>query len=124
MKLLEPAVWNKEFCRRNSEISTCCGKRLTVCVGEEWLLVRATGPTKLGVLPVLLLALIATLVLVFFPRSSETPSPFKDVEIVDTFFIGRYILLSVASLGFLVALFGLLPLHFLEAVYAKPLRTH
>jgi hypothetical protein len=45
-------------------------------------------------------------------------------QIVDTFFIGRYVLLSVASLGFLVALFGLLPLHFLEAVYAKPLRTH
>ncbi|CAB1352355.1 unnamed protein product [Coregonus sp. 'balchen'] len=88
------------------------------------ILLRATGPTKLGVIPVFLLAFIATLILVFFPRSSETLSPFKDIEIVDTFFIGRYVLLSVTSVGFMVALFGLLPLHFLEAVYAKPLRTH
>ncbi|KAJ7996918.1 hypothetical protein DPEC_G00223480 [Dallia pectoralis] len=88
------------------------------------ILLRATGPTQLGVIPVLLLALLATLILVFFPRNSETPSPFKDMEIVDSFFIGRYILLSVASVCFLVALFGLLPLHFLEAVYAKPLKTH
>ncbi|XP_010892317.1 transmembrane protein 218 [Esox lucius] len=88
------------------------------------ILLRATGPTKLGVIPVFLLALVATLILVFFPRSSEALSPFKDMEIVDTFFIGRYVLLSVASVGFLVALFGLLPLHFLEAVYAKPLKTH
>lgn len=57
------------------------------------------------------------------PTNSETLSPFKDFETVDTFFISQYVLLSVASVGFLVALFGLLPLHFLEAVYAKPLNT-
>lgn len=45
------------------------------------------------------------------------------LQTVDTFFISQYVLLSVASVGFLVALFGLLPLHFLEAVYAKPLNT-
>lgn len=88
------------------------------------ILLRASGPTKLGVVPIFLLALISTLTLVFFPRSSETPSPFKEMEIVDTFFIGRYVLLSVAGLVFLVALFMLLPYHFLEPVYAKPLRTH
>ncbi|KAM6970184.1 transmembrane protein 218 [Aplochiton taeniatus] len=88
------------------------------------ILLRASGPTKLGVVPLFLLALISTLTLAFFPRSSEALSPFKETEIVDTFFIGRYVLLSVASLVFLVALFLLLPHHFLEAVYAKPLRTH
>ncbi|KAM9499108.1 transmembrane protein 218-like isoform 1-T1 [Salvelinus alpinus] len=87
------------------------------------ILLRATGPTNLGVIPVFLLALISTLLLMFFPRSSETLSPFKDFETVDTLFISRYVLLSVASVGFLVALFGLLPLHFLDAVYAKPLNT-
>ncbi|KAF7659807.1 hypothetical protein LDENG_00292580 [Lucifuga dentata] len=58
------------------------------------LLMRASGPAKLGVVPVLLLALIITLVLVFFPRSPETTPPFKEVEIVDTLFIGRYVLLA------------------------------
>uniref|UniRef100_A0A0E9UIT2 Uncharacterized protein n=1 Tax=Anguilla anguilla TaxID=7936 RepID=A0A0E9UIT2_ANGAN len=45
-------------------------------------------------------------------------------QIVDGFFVGRYVLLSVASLVFLVAFFMLLPMHFLEPVYAKPLRHH
>lgn len=88
------------------------------------LLLRASGSAKLGVLPVFLLALTITLVLVFFPRSPETPLPFKDVEIVDTLFIGRYVLLAVVSTIFLVAFFVLLPFHFLEPVYAKPLKTH
>ncbi|KAM4620786.1 transmembrane protein 218 [Polymixia lowei] len=88
------------------------------------ILLRASGPVKLGVVPVFLLALIITLALVFFPRSPETTSPFKEMEIVDTFFIGRYVLLSVVSAVFLVALFMLLPHHCLEPVYAKPLRTH
>ncbi|XP_036381493.1 transmembrane protein 218 [Megalops cyprinoides] len=85
---------------------------------------RATGPTKLTVIPVFFLALVTTLVLVFFPRSAEMPSPIREVEIVDSFFIGRYVLLSVVSLVFLVAFFMLLPMHFLEPIYAKPLRTH
>ncbi|XP_029925645.1 transmembrane protein 218 [Myripristis murdjan] len=88
------------------------------------MLLRASGSAKLGVVPVLLLALIVTLALVFFPRSSETTSPFKEIEIVDRFFIGRYVLLSVVSAVFLVALFMLVPHHFLEPVYAKPLRKH
>ncbi|XP_004567507.1 transmembrane protein 218 [Maylandia zebra] len=88
------------------------------------LLLRAPGSAKLGVLPVFLLALTITLVLVFFPRSPETPLPFKDIEIVDTLFIGRYVLLAVVSTIFLVAFFVLLPFHFLEPVYAKPLKTH
>lgn len=46
------------------------------------------------------------------------------LQIVDTLFIGRYVLLAVASAVFLVAFFMLLPFHFLEPVYAKALRTH
>ncbi|XP_030648098.1 transmembrane protein 218 [Chanos chanos] len=84
---------------------------------------RASGPTRLAIIPVFLLGLVVTLVLVFFPRAPEVPSPLKDIEIVDTFFIGRYVLLSLVSVVFLAALFMLLPLHLLEPVYAKPLRT-
>ncbi|KAL2094343.1 hypothetical protein ACEWY4_009062 [Coilia grayii] len=88
------------------------------------LLSRTTGIIKLAIVPVLLLALIITLILLFFPRGSEVPSPVKEVQIVDTLFIGRYVLLSVVCVVFLAALFMLLPLHLLEPVYAKPLRTH
>ncbi|XP_030010685.1 transmembrane protein 218 [Sphaeramia orbicularis] len=79
---------------------------------------------KLTVIPVFLLALIITLTLVFFPRSPETPPPFKEIEIVDTLFIGRYVLLAIVSVTFLVALFMLIPFHFLEPIYAKDLKTH
>lgn len=46
------------------------------------------------------------------------------LQIVDTLFIGRYVLLAVAGAVFLVAFFMLLPFHFMEPVYAKALRTH
>lgn len=36
---------------------------------------------RLGVIPTFLLALTVTLVLVFFPRSSETPPPFQEIEV-------------------------------------------
>lgn len=45
------------------------------------------------------------------------------LQIVDTLFIGRYVLLAVVSVVFLVAFFMLLPFHFLEPVYAKTLRS-
>uniref|UniRef100_H3C5T3 Transmembrane protein 218 n=1 Tax=Tetraodon nigroviridis TaxID=99883 RepID=H3C5T3_TETNG len=87
------------------------------------LLLRASGSTKFGVIPVFFLALTITLVLVFFPRSSETSPPFKEVEIVDSMFIGRYVLLALVSVVFLVAVFLLLPFHFMEPVYAKAIRS-
>uniref|UniRef100_A0A3Q1EGE8 Transmembrane protein 218 n=1 Tax=Acanthochromis polyacanthus TaxID=80966 RepID=A0A3Q1EGE8_9TELE len=87
------------------------------------MLLRASG-SALGVIPVFLLALTITLALVLFPRTPETPPPFKELQIVDTLFIGRYVLLAVVSAVFLVAFFMLLPFHFLEPVYAKALRTH
>ncbi|XP_051903628.1 transmembrane protein 218 [Hippocampus zosterae] len=45
------------------------------------MLLRAYGSSKLGVIPVFLLALIITLALVFFPRSATTPSSFKEREV-------------------------------------------
>lgn len=45
------------------------------------------------------------------------------LQIVDTLFIGRYVLLAVVSAVFLVVFFMLLPFHFLEPVYAKALRS-
>ncbi|XP_017546777.1 transmembrane protein 218 [Pygocentrus nattereri] len=88
------------------------------------LLSRASAPTKLLIIPIVLLALTVTLILVFFPRAPEVPSPVKEMQIVDTFFIGRYVLLSIVSVMFLAALFTLLPFHLLEPVYAKPVRAH
>ncbi|KAG2469604.1 TM218 protein, partial [Polypterus senegalus] len=44
-------------------------------------------------------------------------------QIVDTFFIGRYVLLSILALIFLASLFLVLPFYILEPIYAKPLRT-
>ncbi|KAF3841524.1 hypothetical protein NQZ68_015977 [Dissostichus eleginoides] len=87
------------------------------------ILLRASGSAKLAVIPIFLMALTITLVLVFFPRSPETTPPFKQIEIVDTLFIARYILLAVVSAVFLLMFFMLLPFHFLEPVYAKALRT-
>ncbi|XP_026856382.2 transmembrane protein 218 [Electrophorus electricus] len=87
------------------------------------ILSRTAGPTKLGIIPIVFLALTVTLILVLFPRAPEAPSSVKETEIVDAFFIGRYVLLSVVIVVFLAALFMLLPLYLLEPVYAKPLRA-
>ncbi|XP_015244312.1 PREDICTED: transmembrane protein 218 [Cyprinodon variegatus] len=87
-------------------------------------LLRAAGSARLGVVLVVLLALAVTLVLVFFPRSPEIPPPFIETEVVDSLFIGRYVLLAVVSVVFLAAFFMLLPFHLLEPVQAKALRTH
>lgn len=55
---------------------------------------------------------------------SKSIHSFFSLQIVDTFFIGRYVLLAVVGTVFLVAFFMLLPLHFLEPVHAKALRTY
>ncbi|XP_032057611.1 transmembrane protein 218 [Aythya fuligula] len=47
---------------------------------------------------------------------------FRSLQIVDTFFISRLILLAVMALVFLGCLFLLLLHHLAEPVYAKPLR--
>lgn len=85
------------------------------------LLSRAAGFAKLSVNLVFFLALIITLTLVFFPRATQTPDPVKETQIVDTFFIGRYFLVSILSLIFLGSLFLVLIYHVLEPIHAKPL---
>ncbi|XP_069805230.1 transmembrane protein 218 [Dendropsophus ebraccatus] len=86
------------------------------------LLARAAGAARFLSLTLFFLAVIVTLILIFFPRASETPSPVKEVQIVDTFFIGRYVLLSLISVIFLGSLFLSVVYCVLEPVYAKPLR--
>ncbi|XP_031989861.1 transmembrane protein 218 isoform X1 [Corvus moneduloides] len=59
---------------------------------------------------------------------SRAPLPLEEAVlltelIVDTFFIGRFILLAVMSLVFLGCLFLLLIYHLMEPVYAKPLHS-
>ncbi|XP_068094999.1 transmembrane protein 218 isoform X2 [Hyperolius riggenbachi] len=92
---------------------------LLLCV----LLSRASGATRFLSVVFFLLALIVTLILVFFPRASETSTQQKEVQIVDTFFIGRYVLLSVMSVIFLASVFLSVVYYVLEPVYAKPLRS-
>ncbi|XP_053307945.1 transmembrane protein 218 [Spea bombifrons] len=91
---------------------------LLLCV----LLSRVSGSARFSVIPVFLLAVILTLILVFFPRADETPAPEKEIQIVDSFFIGRYFLISIMSVVFLGSAFLALVYHVLEPVYAKPLR--
>ncbi|KAM4702622.1 transmembrane protein 218 [Rhinophrynus dorsalis] len=88
------------------------------------LLCRASGKARFLVVLVFLLALIITLILVFFPRASQTPPPAKEIQIVDTFFIGRYFLISIMSVIFLGSLFLVIVYHILEPIYAKPLRKY
>ncbi|KAG8434672.1 hypothetical protein GDO86_012873 [Hymenochirus boettgeri] len=83
------------------------------------LLCRASGKARFWTAMVFILALITTLILVFFPRVSQTPAPAKEIQIVDTFFIGRYILISVMSVIFLGSIFLVFIYHILEPIYAK-----
>uniref|UniRef100_A0A8D2MFI4 Uncharacterized protein n=1 Tax=Zonotrichia albicollis TaxID=44394 RepID=A0A8D2MFI4_ZONAL len=48
---------------------------------------------------------------------------FCALQVVDTFLIGRFILLAVTSLLFLGCLFLFLIYHLMEPVYAKPLHS-
>jgi hypothetical protein len=45
-------------------------------------------------------------------------------QIVDAFFIGRYVLLAFVIAVFLGGLFLVLTHHVLEPIYAKPLRSY
>lgn len=46
------------------------------------------------------------------------------LQIVDAFFIGRYVLLAFLTAVFLGGLFLVLTNHILEPIYAKPLRSY
>ncbi|XP_015679620.1 transmembrane protein 218 [Protobothrops mucrosquamatus] len=92
---------------------------LLLCV----LLSRASGLARFSVILVFFAAVIITVTLLLFPRASKFPAPVTEIKIVDTFFIGRFILLLSLSLVFLGCLFLLLTHHLLQPVYAKPLRS-
>ncbi|XP_032565527.1 transmembrane protein 218 [Chiroxiphia lanceolata] len=81
------------------------------------------GRARVAALPVVLGAAALTAALLLFPREGESPAPASTEEIVDSFFIGRFVLLAVMSLVFLGCLFLLLIYHLMEPVYAKPLHS-
>ncbi|XP_032937600.1 transmembrane protein 218 [Catharus ustulatus] len=83
-------------------------------------LVRA-GRARVAAVPVVLGAAALTAALLLLPREGESAAPGGAEEIVDTFLIGRFILLAVMSLVFLGCLFLFLIYHLMEPVYAKPL---
>ncbi|XP_037361443.1 transmembrane protein 218 [Talpa occidentalis] len=93
---------------------------LLLCV----LLSRASGIARYSIIFLFLGAVLITSVLLLFPRASELPAPEVEVKIVDSFFIGRYVLLAFLTAVFLGGLFLLLIHHILEPVYAKPQRSH
>nr|XP_008117303.1 PREDICTED: transmembrane protein 218 isoform X1 [Anolis carolinensis] len=84
---------------------------------------RASGLTRFSVILVFFAAVIITLALLLFPRASELPTPSTEIKIVDTFFLGRFVLLAILILVFLGCLFLLLIHHVLQPVYAKPMRA-
>uniref|UniRef100_V9LG66 Transmembrane protein 218 n=1 Tax=Callorhinchus milii TaxID=7868 RepID=V9LG66_CALMI len=92
---------------------------LTLCL----LLSRTGSLIRCSVILVFLVALLITVSLVFFPRSSLTPEPVDEVLIIDTFFIGRYLLLCILIVVFLTGLFLIFTHHILEPLQAKPLRA-
>ncbi|XP_069750583.1 transmembrane protein 218 isoform X1 [Narcine bancroftii] len=88
------------------------------------LLSRSGGMiSRLSIVLVFLLALILTLILIFFPRAKETPEPVTEKVIIDEFFIGRYCLLCILIVGFLAGLILLFPHYIVEHIEAKPLRS-
>ncbi|KAG8141439.1 hypothetical protein E2320_007061, partial [Naja naja] len=78
------------------------------------LLSRASGLARFSVILVFFAAVIITLTLLLFPRAGKFPSPVTEIKIVDTFFIGRFILLLVLTVVFLGCLFLLLTHHLLQ----------
>ncbi|XP_064029365.1 transmembrane protein 218 [Pogoniulus pusillus] len=93
------------------------GLALLLCLA----LSRAAGRARFAVVPVALGAAVLSAALLLFPREDGSPASAAAEEIVDTFFIGRLVLLAVMSLVVLGCLFLLLIYHLLEPVYAKPL---
>ncbi|XP_078054974.1 transmembrane protein 218 isoform X2 [Mustelus asterias] len=88
------------------------------------LLSRSGGTISwLSIVFVFFLALIITLILIFFPRTKETPEPVTKDVIYDSFFIGRYSLLCVLIVALLLGLILLFPHYLLEHVEAKLIRN-
>ncbi|XP_069737921.1 transmembrane protein 218-like [Phaenicophaeus curvirostris] len=86
-------------------------------------LFRAAGRARSVAAGAALGASAVTAALLLWPRGQEGPVPSGAREIVDTFLIGRFVLLAVMSLVFLGSLFLLLIYYLMEPVYAKPLHS-
>ncbi|KAM6043288.1 transmembrane protein 218 [Chlamydotis macqueenii] len=97
------------------------GLALLLCLA----LSRAAGRARFATVLVALGATVLSVALVLFPREDEHPAAAAAAtdQIVDTFFIGRFVLLVVMSLVLLGCLFLLLIYHLMEPVYAKPLHS-
>ncbi|KAM7082974.1 transmembrane protein 218 isoform 1-T1 [Ciconia maguari] len=95
------------------------GLALLLCL----VLSRAAGRARFAAVLVTLGAAILSAALLLFPREDERPATAAADEIVDTFFIGRFVLLAVMSLVLLGCLFLLLIYHLMEPIYAKPLHS-
>ncbi|CAM9828535.1 unnamed protein product [Bubo scandiacus] len=95
------------------------GLALLLCLA----LSRTAGRARFAVVLVTLGAAVLSAALLLFPREDESPAVVVADEIVDTFFIGRFVLLAVMSLVLVGCLFLLLVYHLMEPVYAKPLRS-
>ncbi|XP_072449183.1 transmembrane protein 218 isoform X2 [Chiloscyllium punctatum] len=93
---------------------------LLICM----LLSRSGGVISwLSIILVFFLALMITLILIFFPRAKETPESVTEDVIYDRFFIGRYCLLCVLIVALLTGLILLFPHYIVEHVEAKLLRN-
>ncbi|XP_064326930.1 transmembrane protein 218 [Phalacrocorax carbo] len=95
------------------------GLALLLCLA----LSRAAGRARFAVVLVTLGTAILSAALLLFPREEERPAAAAADEIVDTFFIGRFVLLAAMSLVALGCLFLLLIYHLMEPTYAKPLHS-
>ncbi|XP_068274416.1 transmembrane protein 218 isoform X2 [Nyctibius grandis] len=83
-----------------------------------------SGSDGFAVVLVTLGAAVLSAALLLFPREDESPvtvAADESLQIVDTFLIGRFVLLAVMSLVLLGCLFLLLIYHLMEPMYAKPL---
>ncbi|TRZ14786.1 hypothetical protein HGM15179_012347 [Zosterops borbonicus] len=78
---------------------------------------------RVAAVPLSLGAAALTAALLLFPRDGPSPAPPGAPQIVDTFLIGRFVLLAVMSLVFLGCLFLFLIYHLMEPLYAKPLHS-
>ncbi|XP_062894597.1 transmembrane protein 218 [Mobula hypostoma] len=88
------------------------------------LLSRSGGMVSwLSIVLVFFLALIITMILIFFPRAKETPELVTDEVIFDNFFIGRYCLLCILIVAFLAGLILLFPHYIVEHRDSKPFRS-
>ncbi|XP_067909935.1 transmembrane protein 218 [Heterodontus francisci] len=77
----------------------------------------------LSIVFVFFLALMITMILIFLPRTEETPESVTEDVIFDTFFIGRYSLLCTLIVAFLTGVILLFPHYLVEHIEAKALRN-